>query len=215
MKLKALSRRTATEVIMGDYAWINGVQYKIGTCGDNRYMRRDEALALLPFDEGDEIRGNLEYEAALWRFPFPQEDGAGLEAIGKRNMFDTQTFTAPPELLPSEHEPICVHVKAQDTLAYGVNRLLPCPLSKEDRVYGQNVPSPIVQIYGERCNKKGQGRTIFRCGYCGKPFSINAEELPKYQEAFINNWNHLRTDPSNLEWAKMVANRFQDNKAAE
>ena len=200
---------------MGDYARINGVQYKIGTAGDNRYMRRDEALALLPLDEGDEIRGNLEYEAALWRFPFPQEDGTSLDAIGNRSMFDTQTFLVPPELLPSEHEPICVHVKAQDTLAYGVNRLLPCPLSKEDSVYEQNVPSPIVQIYGERYTGKGQGRTIFRCSYCGKPFSISAEELPKYQEAFINNWNHPSTDPSNLEWAKKVADRFKANTPSD
>jgi len=99
---------------MGDYLKLkNGDQVKIGTCGDNRYMRREEAERFKHLDQGGEVQGNLDYLEALWRFPFPKEDGSTLGQIAERNMFDTLTFTVPKEALPTHHDQICIHIKAK------------------------------------------------------------------------------------------------------
>ncbi|HUV51635.1 MAG TPA: hypothetical protein VMW64_00995 [Dehalococcoidia bacterium] len=195
---------------MGDYLKLkNGDSIKIGTCGDNQYMRHDEALRFWHLDVSDQMTGNLKYLDALWRFPYPQEDHATLEDICRRSMFYTTTFTVPKECLSQDHDEICVHVQAQNDNGWGINRLIPCPLSKDDKVYGANVASPIVQIYGERYDSEGHPRTIFRCGYCGKPFSLGQDEIEAYRQAFIKyHTRYVAGENICPDWAVETAARF-------
>jgi hypothetical protein len=200
---------------MGDYVELaDGDRIKIGTAGDNRYMRRDEAEFLVLFDRGGEVRGNLEYQGALWRFPLPNEDNRTLEAIRDCSMFDRLTFTVPRELLPMEHDSICVHIKGKNG-ACGINRLLPCPLSPEDTVYGSNVPSPIVDIVGERYDAEGRARTIFACGYCDRYFSISEDELEGYRAALVAHFRHWNPQTGEWEggsWAEQISARIHPNR---
>ncbi|GEM_PF-4317733 len=193
---------------MGDYLHLrDGTQAKIGTAGDDRYMRHDEALRLLALDVGGELRGNLSYVGALWRFPYPHEDADGPPEIAKRDMFHTVSFVLPlRDLLHAGHKSICVPLYAEGG-GFGINRLIPCPLSAEDVVYGANIPSNVVNIYGERYDAGDRARTIFRCGYCGQPFPLTSEEeLAAYREAFRAFWHREDSD-----WAEKTAERLRAN----
>jgi hypothetical protein len=197
---------------MGDYLRLeNGVTVKIGTAGDDRYMRHDEALQYLALDIGGQIDGNLKYRDALWRFPYPGEDRDGLMEIAQRNMFHVITFKVSTRLLPDDHDPICVSVHAVNDQGFGINRLIPCPLSKDDKVYATNVPSPIVQIYGERYDEAGEARTVFCCGYCEKPFSLQGdEELEGFRKAFMDfHAEYISGERKCPEWAIEIAKRFR------
>lgn len=169
---------------MGDYMRLmNGSQVKIGTAGDNRYMRHDEALRFLFLDQGDQLQGNLDYVGADWRFPYPSEDNQELHQVSERCMFDIEVFAIPFELLPKVHDKVCVHIESVARLSYGVNRMLPCPLSADDK--GGIAASPIVAIYSERYDAAGNARTVFECGYCRALFSLAEDELQGYKDAFL------------------------------
>lgn len=195
---------------MGDYMRLSdGSQVKIGTAGDNRYMRHDEALQFLPLDHSSELQGNLEFFGADWRFPYPAEDDQDLEHVDKRSMFDIEVFTLPRELLPEKHDDVCVQIGSVARLSYGINRVLPCPLSKDDKQYGQNVATPIVAIYSERYDAAGNPRTVFACGYCQTLFSLSEEELQGYKDAFIRHHSSYKNGEYLVsEWARQIADRF-------
>jgi len=157
---------------------------KLAVLDDWRYVRRDEAAALVSRDAGVDtnIRHALASPATLFRFPFPWEDGLSRpEDIEGRDMFATVEFVLPPELAHLvkgiEHREVWLGVR-QARGSYSFNVAIPCPLSEGFVLkHSQGAPVALADIYGERYDAMKRARTIFRCGYCETPFSVSEAEL--------------------------------------
>jgi hypothetical protein len=195
-----------TQLIDGEVKTIT----KAGTMDDFRYVRRTELEAWGPFDagQGTNVPEALRDSSTLWRFPWPQEDGQAVEGID-REMFTTLGFRVPQGLLTKvDHRTICVHVKPKG-YGGGVNVFLPCPAGPDGKSLSLSNPgaSPCANIYGERWDEEGKCRTIFRCGWCGAPFSVPAEELEEIRDAIRSREPHSGRDTRS--WYAKVAERLQ------
>jgi hypothetical protein len=198
-------RAKERETTMGEYATTRrpdgtiDTLCKVGTCDDWRYVRRAEAerLAVGDAGQGTDFPTALAEAGILYRFPWPWEDGEehAVDLIAKRDMFKTYTFALPGAGFMADfidHEDYVVH-KDAGTL------VMACPLSPAFLAAGLNtrdVPA-IVNVYGERY-AAGTARTIFRCGFCQRPFSVPASRLDIFREAAQNT---------------AIADRFRDRDA--
>jgi hypothetical protein len=160
------------------------MQCKVGVMDDWRYVRRDEAVVLAKSDAGfgAKMAAVLADPSTLYRFPFPWEDGKGRpEDIDKRDMFATVEFMLPPGMAQVlrgiEHQEIWMSIR-QGKGSYVFNVAIPCPLSESFGLkHSAGGPVNLVSIYGERYDIQKRPRTIFRCGYCEAPFSVNQTEI--------------------------------------
>lgn len=206
---------------MGDYVTlVNGDRIKIGTAGDNRYMRRSECEELAKQDTRGEARGNLSADQTriLWRFPWPDEDGDGVAQIESRDMFRSVLFVGPAGLVPPEEhgdgsgfgDGITVHVNPKGG-GYGVNVCLPCPerWGRIPSLKNSGHTPGLIRIVGERFdNQTGQARTILECPWCEKPFAISPDEAGAVQAALIDHWGRSE----NRKWAEAIAERIQPDR---
>jgi hypothetical protein len=155
---------------------------KLGVCDDLRYVRREEALRLVPLDAGanTDIAALLADERSLWRFPWPDEDQARTRQIDQRDMFRTWLFTA--ENIDCTHGQRCVSIYPEGTSSgWNVNVFIPCPRRAGEAGLKTSPVAPLFNIYGERW-RAGQARTIFRCAWCGQPISLDSGELLAVQD---------------------------------
>ena len=84
---------------MGEYVTLPGGHHvKFATADDARYVRRAELEKVLALVVDDKERADatpyLADSSVLWRFPFPDEDGASWKDIGKRSMFRSHAVLA-------------------------------------------------------------------------------------------------------------------------
>ncbi len=197
---------------MGDYHTTldhNGklvYHYKLGVCGDFRYVRRKELAAIEATDSGSQVavRACLDEPSMLYRFPFPDEDNDGPEQIQKRDMFRTVQFEWAAKGL--KHESVWAHIQAHGG-GNGNNICFPCPTTKEFSALNLKRSgdfAPVVRLYGERWNEMGVNRTIFTCGYCEAPFSVDRSELDLVRIEFINYWAS-----ASANFAEKIADRFR------
>lgn len=178
---------------MGEYAsrMVNGKieqVCKVGTCDDWRYVRRCEAerLSIGDMRQGTNMDSALAEPSILYRFPFPDEDlpfghfeGYDLSAINQRSMFRALSLRVSETALRSmDHRHISERLKNGDWPGAGVNVAVPCPWSARfDALQLAHSPlTPLATLYGERY-ADGIGRTIFACGFCEAPFSLDEAEL--------------------------------------
>jgi hypothetical protein len=161
---------------------------KIGVCEELYRIRRSEADRI-----AQSYTGEL---SSMYRFPYPDEDGTeyDLDAIEAREeRHDALRF--PPEVRPDfEHGSYCTHVKAENDPYAGFNLFLTCPQSTGKNTTGPARPGPFnwheastscgvsfnefkAVIMGVRYDEAGNPRTIFKCGFCGYPFSLTAAEI--------------------------------------
>ncbi len=174
---------------MGEY--IGGI--KIGVMDDLRYVRREECAGLHQDTPSEEGAGALRNPASLWRFPWPDEDGATPGEIDARDMFRTYTRSLEGNPLTGiDHgdgsrggRGVCLHIQAKGG-GYGFNVTLPCPA-----LFGSRLPSLVtsaipaafpIQIYGVRYDQRGD-RTIFRCGWCEQPFCLDDTDADRLRKA--------------------------------
>jgi hypothetical protein len=216
---------------MGEYVTLTGGQgFKYATADDARYVRRCELEEVLPLVVADKERAEaasyLVDPRVLWRFPFPDEDGASWEKIGERSMSRSRAafarrvpYTFGREVGPEEArvaDAIMRQVKhkhmsfrAGSALTkeaipgLGPNVSVACVAmlvsAAGERVIAQrkgfDEKSPVwfstgadegipIEIYGERYDAEGRGRTIFCCGWCGAPFSLPARDLDAIRPLF-------------------------------
>lgn len=158
---------------------------KLGVCDDLRYVRREEALRLAPLDAGADtnLEALLADERSLWRFPWPDEDQATVSEIDQRDMFRTWLFAA--ESLACDHGERCVSLHPEGVSSgWNVNVFIPCPRRAGAAGLRTSPVAPLFNIYGERW-RAGQGRTIFRCAWCGQPISLPPEDLAAVRESLL------------------------------
>jgi hypothetical protein len=175
---------------MGQYAFKNGQQgLKVGTMDDFRYVRYGEAERLVASgnDQNGDIRYGLETLSAVFRFPFPDEDNQGDSKIGERSMFRTlPPFKISADLISKfDHGERVISLSPEFTqLSYNNNVFLPCPVGEAIKKAGikQSGTALLANIYGERYDKDGKPRTIFRCAWCGSPFSVGASDIDAIRE---------------------------------
>ncbi len=162
---------------------------KLGTCDDWRYVRRQEAEHLAKRDAGagTDMDRFLRDSGTLYRFPWPDEDRHlhDISHINGRSLFRNWVMELPDELAGVleglEHKKICASIGPEDWHGYHVNVFVPCPLSADAGLVAPTGQPKIASIYGERYDAEGNGRTIFRCGFCEKPFSMSPEEVEKFR----------------------------------
>lgn len=182
---------------------------KLGTMDDWRYVRYEEAQRLAPLDAGanTNIRSFLNDERTLWRFPWPDEDEFSVAAIDQRQMFRTLLFACAE--LTCEHTQRCVSIHPEGvTSGYNVNVWITCPRQAAAGMKTSPVP-PLFNLYGQRF-RAGQPRTIFRCAWCGQPFSLTPEELIPVREAFQREIKRESPHPSaqSLQFSQTLLDRL-------
>lgn len=190
---------------------------KLGTMDDWRYVSRAEALKIAPLDGGHttSVPSALRDAGTLWRFPWPDEVREGTpdpNAIRQRSMERTITFAPPVEMVRAlEHGARVVHFSAdhgrEGAGGYGVNVWVPCLAGPLPYPFKTSPVGPLpVSIYGERHDERGP-RTIFRCGYCGHPFSLgDGDELAAFRVAILEQAPRVHWPP---EAAADAARRFK------
>ena len=157
---------------MGDYIRLpSGEQLKLGTCGDFRYVRLDEARGLLLDLTRRAARHAHDTDLAsaldsawvfTWRFPWPHEDGATVEDIQARSMFETGPV---PLLVPVKiarkltHDELVTHVTRKGG-GYGVNVRHHCPNSPEV-TRRMSLPGYYVDVHAEGVTEAGAPFTLF------------------------------------------------------
>jgi hypothetical protein len=164
---------------------------KVGTCDDWRYVRRSEVEAMAQHDAGEQtdmgwaLNPGDNGPAPIFRFPFPYEDQkeGRIEHIQQRNMFETIEFQAPAAIMGLfEHQEMVKYLEPAGKNAWGANVWIPCPMTDKFTLRANPI-KPVLSIYGERYDDKGNPRTIFACAWCGSIFAITEDELPDMRNA--------------------------------
>ncbi len=195
-----------------------GIEFlcKLGKMDDWRYVRRQEAKLLAEKDAGagSDMDRFLRDPATLYRFPWPDEDRYihDLPHINGRDLFRTWVIEMPEELADVldglEHGNICASIGPANWHGFNVNVFVPCPLSIDADLVRPTSKPKILSIYGERYDLDGNGRTIFRCGFCEKPFSMAPDELDRF-------WADLKARKEFASgWFAMFVDRLKPGKSA-
>lgn len=180
---------------MGEYATIQGVEVKLGTCDDWRYVRHDEAERWQHTANGggDGIRWALAEPSILWRFPYAWEDNGHPADLNERTMGRPSIICAVPGP-PSahDHRRFCVGCSPSGG-GFNVNIYVPCPYTLSGR-FGQEPASDLeiqycsavpdrmlAEIWGERHSGERGHRTVFRCIYCKAPFCLTPNEVSEVE----------------------------------
>ncbi len=202
---------------MGEYIG----RLKIGVVDDLRYVRREECAGLHQDTPSKDGAAALSNPASLWRFPWPDEDGAAPEEIDARDMFRTYTRSLEgPPIEGIDHgdgsrfgRGVTVHIQAEGG-GYGFNVMLPCPALFGDRLPAlvtSSIPAAFpIQIYGVRYDQRGE-RTILRCGWCEQPFSMDDESADRLREAIRKDGASREGDQR--DWYEKTALRIRAARA--
>jgi hypothetical protein len=179
---------------MSEYAKIDGIEVKIGTCENMRYIRYDEVdrCRAMPGSitaaEMKKHRGKLAF-----RFPFPSEDNAKGEDIAKRGMSDSPVVIRMPFALPEGHHKSATIACGDRGMgrggAYNVNMKVPCPCSEEGRkmTISKEPDGTIARIDSEWFID-GEWVTMFRCAYCEALFYLDKGEVEEVREWYAKTY---------------------------
>lgn len=177
---------------MGEYLILNDSdKLKLGKMDDLRYVRFAEVAAMAETQEGQQspdVKRALADPNALYRFPFPWEDGQSWDDIGQRKMTVPALILAATDITVA-HRSVVQCVTAPGGL-YQVNVYLPCPYLLTGRGEPEDpitpalcsaLPLPSLLLIGERV-RQGQARTIFACIYCRVLLSCSSAEIALLQQ---------------------------------
>lgn len=185
---------------------------------DWRYVRYAECKAWQPRDarEGTDITAVMRDPSTLYRFPFPDEDVFLVDGkfnwgvINERNMFRSVKFKYETDS-DFKHGEKVVNL-TPDGSGYQVNIWIPCPVVKPYPLktsIGGAVA--LCNIWGDRYDEQGFGRTIFRCAWCEAPFSVGVENIDQVRLALIAMKPRDQWDNPDSWWDK-VAHRIMPNQ---
>jgi hypothetical protein len=179
---------------MGEYIRLpDGEQLKLGTCGDWRYVRLAEARGLLLDLTRKASRHPHDTDLAhalgsawvwTWRFPWPWEDGASVDDIDRRNMFEAGPF---PLLIPVkiarrlEHDHVVSHVTRKGG-GYGVNVWHRCP-NAQDTGKRSTTPGVYFDVHCERETEGGDLFTVLACTYCRVRHAFTKPQIAEIRRA--------------------------------
>lgn len=193
---------------MGEYITIGDMKIKVGVMDDFRYVRLEELQEFLYLaKETEEIQVYLDDPTTLYRFPFPWEDDKSFLHHG-RDMFKTVSLNITPTMNDFEHGSIVKHVECSGG-GHGVNVWIPCILGEDGRKHQTSGVRPVITIFGERKNCNGV-YTVFRCGYCEKPFAMDEKGIEE-----IQNLNQKRYANDEEHWIHGVLKRLKPKKLEE
>lgn len=191
---------------MGEYIDLgNGNKFKLGTCEDLYYARRDQLENLVP-----RLPELKEYLGTAWRyrFPWPDEDGDMLCPDYRHDRTFRVTVNLPDNC---DHDRICCSTGAN----YNVNLFAPCP--NQDNTNFRNIDHsgryPLYEIAAQKYTEEGDPITILRCGYCKSMFRLQDENAEAVREAIMRYEDRENKD-NPLSWWKVVASRIHGEKKA-
>lgn len=195
---------------MGEYAFYNNSEIKIGTCEQMYYLRADQVSRIQPAPNSVNPRLLQHAESIRFRFPFPQED-----AIQPGNFDDYDKGLAVWGLEP--HADV-EHNSLQFTRNYptsgGILLSTPCPESVEGKASGlkfaYNGYSGKVEIHSQRLQHE-QLCLVLRCGSCGAMWREDtlADAQPvidRCREIAASEWK----DEGRAKFWNEVAQRIED-----
>ena len=173
---------------MGEYATVNGVELKLGTCDAMYYVRREEIEQAASFDPtGTCYRKTLlKAPGTFWRFPFPAEDGQPPRQWNERDHVGARPVLYMPESPNFIHGKPWVHLIAPGG-GHQINMRVPCPYDLErcgdqspielSRPIGNSGRHRLAaSVHMERWWSDERRYTVFQCIYCEEPFALSPAE---------------------------------------
>ena len=192
---------------------------KAGTMDDFRYVRRTELEFWSPYDggHGTDVGEILADPGTLYRFSFPDEDiafpsadaGIDWDRIHQRDMDRTFGIFGYYMSTEIDHREIVQHIRGAN-MGTGINIWLPCPIavSPYPLKTTTNGIAHVINIWGERYDGQGRGRTIFRCDWCGAPFSLGLVEMQEVRLLLLQEAKRRSNS-----WYADVSDRLKEREA--
>jgi hypothetical protein len=168
---------------MGEYAFVDGKSYKMGTCESLYYVtlprlqewRKDGRIKR---DGGETAPSDWDNGSYRFRFPFPDEDTADLQAVSDYERDLVINVTRFPELADLEHYSM-THSCHSKGGGYNINVFHPCP--QDEKIKDYKTSDTGARIIGIRAQKPVDGEvwTVISCPYCGAMARLPWEDAVK------------------------------------
>ena len=200
---------------MGEYIFLDGKQYMIGTLYDMYYCRVDDLRRWIAAGRANTAEGNKAPASFLkpemgnrFRFPFPDEDWRKGDGIGDRTKYriHDRGYIVPVSLeigrfFDDAHGRMCKVCDPIGQAGPGINVFTPCPQAPTFDLDHSPFPQRYMIQITQQKFVGAQLWTVARCAYCGGAIGLPQDEAGQLVEYIQKMYAH---DPALVEIAARI-----------